>query len=182
MASIISFGRSQSLEPSTSFSWRLQAPSSLIFYHWTFFFFIVLIPYVITGLCNLKRLKSVLLSPLKSSHSSPLCKNEIPTAHTKPLPVLPRPSLWPHHCYLQRTFQTLKWLGLSCDFSKTQAPSCPRHLQAIYSVWKIGLQQLAWMHLSVSSWPSLPHKFSLSHHLLLRLLSDLLMCYTTLFL
>lgn len=127
-------------------------------------------------------IKNVLLSFLKSSHSSPLCRNEISTAYTNPLRSLPRAALWPHHCYLQRTFQTLKWLGLSCDFSKIQAPSCPRHLQAIYSVWKIGPQQLAWMHLSISLRSSLPQKFSLSHLLLLSLLGDLLMCYTALLL
>lgn len=122
-------------------------------------------------------IKNVLLSFLKSFHSSPLCRNEILTACTNPLHIFPRAALWPHHCHLQRTFRTLKWLGLSCDFSKIQASSCPRHLQAIYSGWKIGPQQLAWMHLSISLRSSLPQKFSLSHFLLLSLLSDLLMCY-----
>jgi hypothetical protein len=48
-------------------------------------------------------------------------------------------------------------------------------------VWKIGLQQLVWMHLSVLLRSSLLQKFSLYHLLLLRLLRDLLMCYTALF-
>lgn len=106
---------------------------------------------VIIGLCNLKWVGDILISSLKSSFNAPLWKSKFPVPYHKALHHSPYTPLWPHHYYLQRAFQTLKWHGFSSDFSKRQAHSRLRHLQAIYSVQKIGPQLLAWMCLSLLS-------------------------------